>query len=81
MLIGIAREKGVSAYIGDGGNHWPAVHRLDAAHLYRLVLERGVLGNGLLARGEGLAGARYHGVAEEGVLSRDIADLDGTRYF
>ena len=50
-LIGIAREKRVSAYVGDGLNRWPAVHRLDAAHLYRLALEK--------AR----AGARLHVVA------------------
>jgi nucleoside-diphosphate-sugar epimerase len=61
----IAREKGVSAYIGDGANRWPAVHRLDAAHLYTLVLEKGV------------AGARYHAVAEEGVAIRDIAEAIG----
>ena len=79
LLIGIAREKGISAYIGDGGNHWPAVHRLDAARLYRLALEKGALGNGLPARGEGLAGARYHGVAEEGVPFRDIAGVIGSR--
>ena len=60
-LISIAREKGVSAYIGDGLNRWPAVHRLDAAHLYRLVLEKGT------------AGASYHGVADEGVPTREIA--------
>jgi nucleoside-diphosphate-sugar epimerase len=64
-LIGIAREKGVSAYIGDGLNRWTAVHRLDAAHLYRLVLEKGS------------AGARYHGVAEEGIAFRDIAEAIG----
>jgi nucleoside-diphosphate-sugar epimerase len=64
-LIGIAQEKGVSAYIGDGLNRWPAVHRLDAAHLYRLVLEKGS------------AGASYHGVADEGVPTREIAAAIG----
>jgi len=64
-LIGIAREKGVSAYIGDGLNRWPAVHRLDAAHLYRLMLEKGA------------AGASYHGVADESVPTREIAEAIG----
>jgi nucleoside-diphosphate-sugar epimerase len=64
-LISIARETGVSAFIGDGLNHWPAVHRLDAARLYRLVLEKSS------------AAARYHGVAEEGVPTREIAAAIG----
>jgi nucleoside-diphosphate-sugar epimerase len=64
-LISIAQEKGVSAYIGDGLDRWPAVHRLDAAHLYRLVLEKGT------------PGASYHGVADEGVPIREIAAAIG----
>jgi nucleoside-diphosphate-sugar epimerase len=63
--IQVAREKGVSAYIGDGLKRWAAVHRLDAAHLYRLALEKGA------------PGARYHGVAEEGVTVREIAEVIG----
>jgi len=66
-LISIAREKGVSAYVGDGLNRWSAVHRLDAANLFRLALEKTT------------AGARFHGVAEEGIAFRDIAAVIGNR--
>jgi nucleoside-diphosphate-sugar epimerase len=62
-LIRIVGEKGVSAYIGDGLNRWPAVHRLDAAHLYRLAVEKAP------------AGARFHGIAEEGIAFREIAEV------
>lgn len=64
-LVAIARDKGVSGYIGDGANRWPAVHRLDAARLFRLAVEKAP------------AGAVLHGVAEEGVPIREIAEVIG----
>jgi nucleoside-diphosphate-sugar epimerase len=66
-FIDVARQKHVVGFVGDGSNRWPAVHRLDAAHLYRLALEKGS------------AGARYHAVAEEGVPIREIAEAVGRR--
>jgi nucleoside-diphosphate-sugar epimerase len=64
-LVGIARAKGVSGYIGDGTNRWPAVHRLDSARLFRLALENAP------------AGSTLHAVADEGVPIRDIAEVIG----
>ena len=65
FVIGVAREKGVSAYIGDGSNRWPAVHRLDTGHLYRLALENAA------------AGSVLHAIADEGVPTREIAETIG----
>ena len=64
-LVAIARDQGVSGYIGDGTNRWPAVHRLDSAHLFRLAVEKAP------------AGSTLHAVADEGVPIRDVAEIIG----
>ena len=66
-LLQMAKKNGVSIYVGDGKNRWPAVHRLDAAQLFRLALEKGV------------AGTKYHGVAEEGIPFIELAEFIGKR--
>jgi nucleoside-diphosphate-sugar epimerase len=65
LVLDVAREKGVSAYVGDGANRWPSAHRLDVARLYRLVLEKG------------RPGAAYHAIADEGVPMRALAEVLG----
>ncbi|WP_181795118.1 SDR family oxidoreductase [Streptomyces sp. WELS2] len=67
MLVATARAKGVSGYVGDGANRWPAVHRFDAARLFRLAAEKAP------------AGSVLHGAAEEGIALRDIAETIGRR--
>ena len=64
-IVGIARDSGVSGYLGDGANRWPAVHRLDAAHLFRLAVEQAP------------AGSTLHAVADEGVPIRAVAEVIG----
>lgn len=64
-IVGSARDNGISGYTGDGTNRWPAVHRLDSAHLFRLAVENAPPGSTL------------HAVAEEGVAIRDITEVIG----
>jgi nucleoside-diphosphate-sugar epimerase len=66
-LVRAAREHGFSMYVGDGANRWPAVHRFDAARIYRLALDKGT------------PGARFHGVADEAIPVREIAEAIGRR--
>jgi nucleoside-diphosphate-sugar epimerase len=65
MVVNIAREKGVSAYVGDGSHRWPGVHRLDAAHLFRLALENAP------------AGTVLHAISDEGVPLKAVAEVIG----
>jgi nucleoside-diphosphate-sugar epimerase len=65
ILVGLARDKGVSGYVGDGANRWPATHRLDVARVFRLALEKAP------------AGSTLHAVAEQGVPLRQVAEVIG----
>jgi nucleoside-diphosphate-sugar epimerase len=66
-IVGVAREKGISGYVGDGANRWSAVHRSDAARMVRLALDKAP------------AGSVVHGVGEEGISAREIAEVIGHR--